>query len=68
MKIPNIVGASSGYLSLPQVLDLIPVARSTLYGWIAKGVFPPPCKLGPRRVGWRRQDIDMWCANRDATR
>ena len=57
-----------GYLSLAQVLDLVPVGRSTLYAWIASGIFPPPDKLGPRRVGWPIYRIKAWLRARETAR
>ena len=38
--------------------------RSTLYGWIKKGLFPPPIRIGPRRVAWRETEVDAWIAAR----
>ena len=55
----------SGYLSLLQVLELVPVSRSTIYGWVAHGHFPPPRKIGPRRVGWRRDEVVAWLISRE---
>ena len=34
--------------------------RSTLYALIAQGRFPRPVKIGPRRVAWRKRDVDQW--------
>jgi predicted DNA-binding transcriptional regulator AlpA len=44
-------------LRLPQVLRLIPVARSTWWAGIKAGRFPAPVKLGPRSVAWRVSEI-----------
>jgi predicted DNA-binding transcriptional regulator AlpA len=44
-------------LRLPQVLSIIPVARSTWWGGIKAGKFPRPIKLGARSVAWRAMDI-----------
>ena len=39
-------------------------ARSTLYSWIAAGLFPAPRQLGPNRVGWLRSELAEWEWNR----
>ena len=37
----------------PAVLALVGVSRSSLYAMVARGVFPPPVRIGLRSVGWR---------------
>ena len=51
-------------LSLEAVLRRTASKRSTLYGWIKKGLFPPPIRIGPRRVAWRETEVDAWIAAR----
>ena len=46
-----------GYLRLPQVLKLIPVASSTWWAWVKQGRVPAPYKLGPRTTAWRTEQI-----------
>jgi predicted DNA-binding transcriptional regulator AlpA len=47
-----------GFLSLRDVLAILPVSKSTLYDGIDKGTYPESVKLGKgRRVGWRTADI-----------
>lgn len=59
--------------TLEQLLDLravkatVGASRSTIYAWIAKGVFPRPLRLGPRRVAWRASDIRAWIESRPPT-
>ena len=38
--------------------------RSTMYLYIAQGVFPPPIILGPRSAGWIESEIDEWLNER----
>jgi len=66
MDITTTSDSACQFLSLPQVLDLVPVGRSTLYAWVADGHFPPPYKIGPRRVAWRRGDVAAWLNSRRA--
>jgi prophage regulatory protein len=46
------------YLRLPQVLERIPVSRSTWWAGVKKGIFPKSIKLSPRVTVWREEDID----------
>ncbi|MGA1863235.1 AlpA family phage regulatory protein [Deferribacter thermophilus] len=43
-------------LRLKEVLEIIPVGRSTWYEGIKKGIFPKPIKLG-RSSFWKLSDI-----------
>jgi predicted DNA-binding transcriptional regulator AlpA len=45
------------YLRLPQVLELVPVGKSTWWAGCKTGRFPKPVKLGPRTTAWRAEDI-----------
>ncbi|RLB37451.1 MAG: hypothetical protein DRH12_14340 [Deltaproteobacteria bacterium] len=44
-------------LRLKQVLELIPVSKSTWWAGIKEGRFPRPIKLGPRTTCWRLSDV-----------
>ena len=45
------------FLRLPQILELIPVSRSTWWAGCKSGRYPKPVKLGPRTTAWRVADI-----------
>ena len=45
------------YLREKQVLELLPVSRSTLWRWVKAGTFPPPVKLSPGVTVWRASDV-----------
>jgi prophage regulatory protein len=47
----------TGYLRLPQVLEILPVSRSTWYRGIKSGRYPKSVKLSTRAVGWKIEDI-----------
>jgi len=49
--------AAGGLLRLPQVLQLIPVSRSTWWAGVRSGRYPQPMKLGERATAWRADDI-----------
>lgn len=51
-------------LSLPAVLALVGVSRSTLYSEIAAGRFPRQVHLTRRRVGWPSDAVQKWLAER----
>ncbi len=44
-------------LRLPQVLELIPVGKSTWWAGVKTGRFPKPLRLGDRCTAWRATDI-----------
>lgn len=43
-----------------QVLQLVPVSRSTFHRWLRKGEFPSGCRLAQRIVVWRREVVLDW--------
>jgi predicted DNA-binding transcriptional regulator AlpA len=49
--------STKGFLRLPQVLDLVPVSKSTWWAGCKTGRFPKSVKLGPRTTAWRTEDI-----------
>jgi len=48
------------FLRLPQVLELIPIGRSTLWAKVKKGEFPKPEKLSAKIAVWRESDIQAY--------
>jgi len=55
---------SIDYYRLPDVLKKTGMGRSSLYAAIAKGLFPPPRKIGSRSVAWRHDELDAWANSR----
>lgn len=53
----NLVGQES-LMRLPDVLELIPVSRSSWYAGIKSGKYPKSVKLGVRMTAWKRSEID----------
>jgi len=47
----------TGFLRLPQVLELIPVSKSTWWLGVKTGRFPKPVKLGRKISAWRVEAI-----------
>lgn len=50
------------------VQQLTGLSASTLYAYIADGLFPAPVRLGRRSVGWPTSSISEWLASRPSTR
>ncbi|HEY1096096.1 MAG TPA: AlpA family phage regulatory protein [Alphaproteobacteria bacterium] len=47
----------NGFLRLPQILQLIPVSKSTWWNGCKSGKFPTPYKLAPRITAWKAIDV-----------
>lgn len=56
------------FLGTKEVCSVLRMARATLYRLISSGLFPKPVKLGFRRNGWLRSDIETFIANQIAAR
>jgi prophage regulatory protein len=53
-------------IDLPEVKRCTGLSRSTIYNYIAAGLFPRSRKLGLRCVGWLETEINAWIAERPA--
>lgn len=53
--------SKSVFLRLPQVLEIIPVSKSTWWSGIREGKYPKPIKLSERTSAWLQADIDALC-------
>ena len=49
--------SQKGFLRLHQVLELVPVGKSTWWAGCKTGRFPRPIKIGLRASAWRTADI-----------
>jgi len=47
----------TGFVRLPQVLNVIPVSRASWWAGVKAGKYPKAHKLGPRTTAWRVEDI-----------
>jgi prophage regulatory protein len=52
----------TGFLRQPQVLQLVPISKSTLWRRIKAKTFPQPVKLSVRVTAWRAEDVLGWIA------
>jgi predicted DNA-binding transcriptional regulator AlpA len=48
---------TSGFLRLPQILEIFPIGKSTWWEGCRTRRFPKPVKLCPRTTVWRAEDI-----------
>lgn len=48
---------ATAFLRLPQVLELIPIGRSTLWQMIKENRFPKQIKLGAKTSVWKASDV-----------
>ncbi|MGD9671560.1 MAG: helix-turn-helix transcriptional regulator [Hyphomicrobiaceae bacterium] len=55
-------------LSIGEVTTIVGASRSTIYAWLKQGLFPPPIRIGPRRVAWRTSEIQAWIDSRPRAR
>lgn len=47
-------------LRLQEVLNRVPISRSSWWEGCRTGRFPQPIKIGPRTTVWRAEDIDAF--------
>ncbi|PQZ89967.1 MULTISPECIES: AlpA family transcriptional regulator [Pseudomonas] len=55
-------------LRMKMVVEITGLARSTVYKYIAEGIFPKPITLGGRSVGWVESEVFAWIQARLAER
>ena len=53
-------------LKTREVMEMLGVARSTIYEKMRIGDFPTPIKLGVRDNRWRKAEIEAWLANKES--
>jgi predicted DNA-binding transcriptional regulator AlpA len=46
-----------GFMRLPQVLEVIPLGKTSWWEGVKSGRFPQPVKLSPRCTAWKAEDI-----------
>jgi prophage regulatory protein len=55
-------------LSEKQILDRLPIARSTLQKWESDGLFPKSVQIGPNRKAWYKDEVAAWQKQCEAVR
>lgn len=51
---------AEGFIRLPQLLQVIPISKTTLWRKIKAGEFPKPHMLGPRTKVWDVEELRLW--------
>ena len=47
----------TGFMRLPQVLEVIPLGKTSWWAGVKSGRFPKPIKLTEHCTAWRAEDI-----------
>ena len=47
-------------LRLPEVLEIVPIKKTTLYDLMRRGSFPKNIQLGSNMVAWLASEIEEW--------
>lgn len=55
-------------IRLKDIIDSTGLARSTIYKYIDKGIFPKAVRLGGRAVAWVESEVQKWILERIAQR
>jgi prophage regulatory protein len=56
----HVAQLTDALLRLRTVQSVTGLGRSSIYGKVNDGTFPPPVKLGVRCTRWRSADITAW--------
>jgi predicted DNA-binding transcriptional regulator AlpA len=61
-KIPELTKLpETGLLRVNQILQFIPISRSSWWAGVKSGRYPKPFKLSERTTVWKSQDIKSIC-------
>jgi len=47
----------SALLPLKQVLNIVPLSRSSWLNGVRRGIYPQPIRLSPRRIAWLSSEV-----------
>jgi predicted DNA-binding transcriptional regulator AlpA len=47
----------TGFVRLPQILEVIPIGKTSWWEGVKSGRFPPSVKLSERCTAWKAEDI-----------
>ncbi|MBF0321780.1 MAG: AlpA family phage regulatory protein [Magnetococcales bacterium] len=62
------MNAVSPLVMKSKILEIIGISDGNLRAKIARGEFPRPIQISPRRVGWLESDVTAWFAEQAAKR
>nr|WP_320050747.1 AlpA family phage regulatory protein [uncultured Desulfuromonas sp.] len=52
-------------LRLPQVMEIVPLGKSTIWKMVAEQRFPAPLKISRRCTVWKRSSVMAWLEELD---
>jgi prophage regulatory protein len=52
------------FSSLKAVVAKTGLSRSSIYAYVARGIFPRQRRLGPRRIAWLASEVRAWITSR----
>lgn len=55
-------------ISMKEVMHKTSLARSTIYKYLAEGIFPESVSLGANKVAWLESEINEWIEEKLAQR
>lgn len=50
-------------ISEKQLLTIVPASKASIRRWIMEGIFPRPATIGPARIAWFLDEIEVWQNN-----
>ncbi|MDY0191808.1 MAG: AlpA family phage regulatory protein [Desulfuromonas sp.] len=56
----NTTNQTARLLRVPQVLEIVPIGKSTLWSYVSQGKFPQPLRLSSRCTVWKESDVQAW--------
>jgi prophage regulatory protein len=51
---------STTFIRMPEIMRRYSLSRTTIYRLVGQGLFPAPCKIGPRASAWSEALVDAW--------
>lgn len=57
---PDTPTTTDRLIRLKELLEIVPLGRSTVWKLVSEGRFPKPVKLSPRTTAWRESEVMDW--------
>ena len=55
------------FLRLKDVIRITSLSRSTIYRYVASGIFPKQIEIAPKIVVWLESDVQKWMSEKIKT-
>jgi prophage regulatory protein len=55
---------ASSFLTIHQVLELVPFCKGTLYNMMKRGEFPKSKSISDNMVAWSKNDVNAWISEK----